>query len=71
MRPYLAQDLQFHERVGWNPDYSLSAGLRIGSRTNPTRSTRFELSWRTGHSPFGQFYMTRAHSLAAAIILEL
>lgn len=70
-RLYLAEDLQWHERVRWNMDSHLVGGVKIGFRESPSRAMRVQAGWFDGHSPYGQYYARRAHYLDLSVSLEL
>lgn len=70
-RVYLAEDLQAHQRVSWNVDSHLVAGVKIGFRESPSRDMRVQAGWFDGHSPFGQFYARRQEYVDLSISLEL
>lgn len=70
VRAYLAEDLQAPERVGFNPNSRLAAGLKIGYRQSQ-RSVRVQAGYYSGHSYFGQFQADREHFADLSLIFEL
>jgi hypothetical protein len=70
-RPFLAQDCQWHQDVGWNTDSHTVLGVKIPLRGSPTRALRVQAGYFTGHSPFGQFYARREHYADLSIAFEL
>ena len=70
VRAYLAEDLQFHERVGFNPDSRLAAGLRLPLQ-NSARALRIQAGWFDGHSTYGRFFADKEHYVDLSILLEL
>ncbi len=69
-RLFLAEDLQWHERVRWNMDSHLVGGVTIGFRESPTRALRLQAGWFDGHSPFGEFYAVREHRAELTFVFE-
>jgi hypothetical protein len=70
IRAYAAQDLQWRERVGWNPDARSVAGLKFGLKDS-TRALRAQVGYFEGHSPFSQFFREREHYADFQLVLEL
>ena len=68
---FLAEDLQWHERVQWNPDSHLVAGIKLSFRESPARAVRVAVGYFTGHSPFGEFFARRTHYADLSVSLEL
>ncbi len=64
VRAYLAEDLQFHERVGFNPNSRLAAGLQINA-------LRVQAGWFDGHSTYGRFFSDKEHYADLTFLLEL
>src|SRR5208282_5095958 len=52
---FLAQDLQSFQRVGWNPNYTARAGLRL-SDVKRIAAVKMFLEYFTGHYYFLQLY---------------
>lgn len=71
MNLFLAEDLQWHERVRWNPDSHVVAGVKIRFRESPTRAMRVQAGYFTGHSPYGEFFARRAHYADLSVAFEL
>jgi len=70
LRVYAAEDLQFHERVGFNPSSRFVAGVKIGWRESQ-KALRVQAGYYSGHSYFGQFQADREHFADLSLILEL
>lgn len=70
-RLFLAEDLQWHQRVRWNMDSHLVGGVKIGFRESPSRAMRVQAGWFDGHSSFGQFYATREQRVDLTVSFEL
>jgi len=70
VRAYAAEDLQFHERVGFNPSSKFAAGLKIGWKES-SKSVRVQAGYYSGHSYYGQFQADREHYADLSLILEL
>jgi hypothetical protein len=70
-RLFLAEDLQSHQRVQWNPDSRTVAGVRVGFRDNPTRDMRVQAGYFTGHSPYGQFFARKERYADLSVVFEL
>ncbi|MBI4371054.1 MAG: DUF1207 domain-containing protein [Elusimicrobia bacterium] len=70
-RLFLAQDLQWHQRVRWNMDSRTVAGVKIGPRRPSARALRVQLGYFDGHSPFGQFFSRREHHAEVSLAFEL
>lgn len=70
-RLFLAQDLQTHQRVGWNVDCHTMAGVKIGRPRSTSRALRVSAGYFTGHSSFGQFYAEREHRADLSVSFEL
>jgi hypothetical protein len=68
---FVAEDLQWKERVAWNTDSHTLAGVKIRFRESPTRALRVAFGYFTGHSPYGQFYAGRTHYADLSLSLEL
>jgi hypothetical protein len=68
---FLAEDLQSHERVGWNVDSHVVAGVKLHFRESPSRGARIGVGYFVGHSPFGEFYARRTHYADLSVALEL
>lgn len=69
--PFIAEDLQWRERVQWNPDSHLVAGLKFSRRDAPSRALRAAFGYYDGHSPYGRFYARRTHYADLSVSLEL
>ncbi len=70
LRVYVAEDVQHHERVGWNPNMKLAVGAKIGYKDSP-KSVRMQAGYFSGHSYYGQFQGDREHFADLSVILEL
>lgn len=70
IRAYAGQDLQWRQRVGWNPDSRTVAGLKFGIKDG-TRALRAQAGYFTGHSPFSQFFRDRERYCDFQLVLEL
>lgn len=70
-RLFLAEDLQWRERVAWNVDSHVVAGVKLHFRESPTRALRIGVGYFTGHSPFGEFFARPAHYADLTVSLEL
>lgn len=70
VRVYVAQDVQHHERVGFNPNAKTAAGLKVGYKDSP-KSVRLQAGYFSGHSYYGQFQGDREHFADVSVILEL
>lgn len=70
-RYYFAEDVQFREWVGFNPDWNVVAGVRFGTAKDFSRALRAQVGFYAGHSPYGQFYSRRENGPEAALIFEL
>ncbi len=70
VRAYAAEDLQFHERVGFNPNSRLAVGLKIGWKESQ-KALRVQAGYYSGHSYYGQFQADREHFADLSLILEL
>jgi hypothetical protein len=70
IRAYIAEDLRFPERVGFNPNSHLVAGLKVGYK-NSQKSMRVQLGYYSGHSYYGQFQTDREHFADLSLIFEL
>lgn len=68
---YIAEDIQWRERVGWNPDSHLVGGIKMSPREPSSRAMRFQAGWFQGHSPYGEFFMRREHTFDFTVSLEL
>lgn len=68
---FVAEDLQWKERVAWNTDSHTSAGVKIRFRESPSRAARVAVGYFTGHSPYGQFYARRTHYADLSVSFEL
>lgn len=66
---FLAQDLQWHQNVQWNPNYRIIAGWSLGFK-DVLRSLRVFLGYFEGHSPYGQFFTRREHYTDFGIRLD-
>jgi hypothetical protein len=64
VRLYLAEDLQFHERVGFNPNYRFAAGVQRGA-------LRVQVGRFNGHSAYGRFFSDREHYTDLTIMLKM
>ncbi|UPT73836.1 MAG: DUF1207 domain-containing protein [Elusimicrobiota bacterium] len=70
VRLYAAEDLQFPERVGFNPNSHAVIGAQLGWKGS-RRTARLQVGYYSGHSYFGQFQADREHFADVAVILEL
>lgn len=70
IRAYIAEDLQLPERVGYNPNSRLAAGVKIGWKDS-RKAARIQAGYYSGHSYFGQFQADREHFADLSFILEL
>lgn len=70
IRAFAGQDVQWRQRVGWNPDARTVAGLRFGIKDG-TRALRVQGGYFAGHSPFSQFFRERERYLDLQLVLEL
>jgi hypothetical protein len=68
---FVAEDVQWHERVEWNPDSHTLAGVKLSFRESPARALRIAVGYFVGHSPFGDFYTRRTHYADLSVSLEL
>lgn len=68
---FLAEDVQWRERVRWNPDSHTVAGVKIGFAASPARAVRVGVGYFDGHSPFGEFFARRTHYADLSISFEL
>lgn len=57
-RWYAAGDLQTYQEVGWNPDWTIQAGVVKWSERR-TRSFRLAATYHLGHDPLGEFFRDR------------
>ncbi len=57
-RWYAAGDLQTYQEVGWNPDWTIQAGVVKWSERR-TRSFRLAATYHIGHDPLGEFFRDR------------
>lgn len=67
-RPFAAADLWWRERVKWNADLRLTAGLK--GTLKDGRVLRLQAGWFHGHSPFGQLYADPEHYWELGVALE-
>lgn len=67
---FLAQDVQSNENAAWNVNSNSVVGVRV-LQDGTTRAIRFQLGYFDGHSPYGQFYLTKEHYANVAIVFEL
>ena len=49
-------DVQSHEQVNWDPDFSLRAGFQFDTKNDRGRNLRIMAEYYSGHSPHGQFF---------------
>jgi hypothetical protein len=70
VRLYAAEDLQFPERVGFNPSSHFVAGAKLGWKES-RRSMRLQAGYYAGHSYYGQFFADKEHFADLTVILEL
>jgi hypothetical protein len=70
IRAFAGQDVQWRERVGWNPDSRTVAGLKFGIKDG-TRALRVQAGHFRGHSPFSQFFREREQYTDFSLVLEL
>lgn len=70
IRAFVGQDVQWRQRVGWNPDSRTVAGLKFAVKDG-TRALRVQLGHFTGHSPFSQFFREREQYTDFSLVLEL
>lgn len=68
---FIAQDLQWRQRAGWNTDSHTVAGVKIGLRKSSSRAMRVQIGYLTGHSPFGQFHADRDRYADLSVSFEL
>jgi hypothetical protein len=68
---FLAEDLQWHERLRWNMDSHTVAGVKIRFRESPTRAMRVQAGYFIGHSPYGEFFARRTHYADLSVSFEL
>jgi hypothetical protein len=66
VRPVVAADVQYREQNDWAADASLRAGLEF-QRWLGTRNLQLLVEYFHGHSPNGQFYTDRIHSLGLGL----
>ncbi|MGH7391036.1 MAG: DUF1207 domain-containing protein [Candidatus Rokuibacteriota bacterium] len=66
IRPIAAVDLQHREENEWGADFSLRAGVQIGS-TLQARAMQILLEYFSGHSPNGQFYERKIEYLGLGV----
>lgn len=67
---YAAQDFQWWENVGWNPNSNSAIGVRLG-QPEGHKAMRLELGYFAGHSPYGQFFLNREHYADIKIAFDL
>ncbi len=67
---YAGEDLQFHERVGFNPNSRVVAGIKA-AWPGSHKSARLQFGYFSGHSYYGQFFADREHFADVSVILEL
>lgn len=67
---FLAQDLQFLERTGWNPAYSIRGGVRFTSQERIASAKAF-LEYFTGRLYYLQFRETRESRWSLGINFEI
>ncbi len=67
---YAAQDVEWWENVGWNPNSNSVIGVRLGEPEGD-RAMRLELGYFVGHSPYGQFYAQKDHYADIKIAFDL
>lgn len=70
VRLYAAEDVQYQERVGFNPNARLAAGAKIGYKDSP-KAVRVQAGYYSGHSYYGQFQADREHFADLSLIFEL
>lgn len=70
IRVYVGQDVQWRQRVGWNPDSRTVGGLKFGIKDG-SRALRAQAGYFTGHSPFSQFFRERERYCDFQLVLEL
>ena len=70
VRLYAAEDLQFPERTGFNPNSRVAGGVKINYKGSQ-RSMRVQLGYYSGHSYFGQFQANVERFTDLSLIFEL
>lgn len=70
VRLYAAEDAQFPERVGFNPNSHFVAGAKLGWKDS-RKSMRVQAGYFSGHSYYGQFFADREHFADLSVVLEL
>ncbi|MBI4061429.1 MAG: DUF1207 domain-containing protein, partial [Elusimicrobia bacterium] len=70
IRAYAGEDLQMPERVGFNPNSRLAAGVEIG-RAGSRKAVRAQVGYYSGHSYYGQFQADREHFADFSLIFDL
>lgn len=70
IRVYVGQDVQWRQRVGWNPDSRTVGGLKFAVKDG-ARALRAQVGYFTGHSPFSQFFRDRERYCDFQLVLEL
>lgn len=63
-RAYLAENLLFHERVGFNPDSRFAVGVQLNS-------LRVQAGLFHGHSTYGRFFSDKERYADLTILLAL
>jgi len=53
---FAAQDFQTWERIGWNPQYHVQAGIRLKREPTSPQSISWFVEFGAGRRPYGQFY---------------
>lgn len=70
LRLYAAEDLQFPERVGFNPNSRVAVGVKVGWKQS-RKTARLQAGYFSGHSYYGQFFADREHFADLSLIFEL
>ena len=70
LRFYLAQDFQSHENVRYNVNSNTEAGVMIGFK-DVKRFLRVYGNYFEGHTPYGQFFSKREHSLSLGVSFRI